>query len=174
MSLTSDDQEVILRSAVLQGCSPHARAVAVKLLVDSRKLPEAFPTLLTAVSTERDAGLRATEVRLLGMTRDARAVALLVSLMHDADAGVRVAAADALGICHSPIWPLDRDAGAHFVEVQSDPPIRVVWTPWRDGLPNAQAGDARGVLEGMMVSAGTREEREAAARALVNWPRQGT
>jgi hypothetical protein len=174
MSLTTDSQEVVLRSAVLQGRAPHARVVAVKLLVDSRKLPGAFPTLLAAVSMEGDAGIRATEARLLGMTRDARAVALLVSLMHDADAGVRVAAADALGICHSPIWPLDRDAGAHFVEVQSDPPIRVVWTPWRDGVPNAQAGDARGALEGMMLSGGTRAEREAAARALVNWPRQGT
>jgi hypothetical protein len=169
LNLTADVRAVVLRSAVRQGRTARERVAAVKWLVEEQSMAEFQPILLDAEPGERDAEVRALETRLLGMCRKSQSIPTLLSLTKDGDANVRAAAADALGIWHSPIWPLEPSEPTG-IRLDTDPPITFpshqITRNW--GIDSQI--EVRPVLEQMMLQGSTSSEREAAARGLVNWP----
>ncbi|MDB5319297.1 MAG: hypothetical protein JWN40_928 [Phycisphaerales bacterium] len=170
LNLAPDVRLVALRSAVRQGRTPRERVAAIKWLVEEQSIVELLPILRGAVADEKDASVRALEARLIGMTCTTRSIPTLLSLAKDGDATVRAAAADALGIWHSPLWPLSRRDRGWPIRLDTDPPITVRWDWLASDPPVEPAIQVRGVLERMMLSGSTTAEREAAARGIANWP----
>ena len=146
--------------------------------------------LREALRDERDPVVKAVELRLVGLYRDAADGEMVFHYLDDSDARGRAAAADALGLIHCPAYPILLSQFSFFPPANvftSDPPIDLgpllAWVmdhgkppPVRDisdclprnviELPAAM----RASLETMMLDGLSSEERMAAARALLAWP----
>lgn len=152
----------------------------------------ALPSLTHAAENERDQSLLAWEIRLIGLCRDPQTAKFLIDRLQDSRPGIRAAAADAVGILRHPsysiyvpdgFWicdPLALDTkpliyvGGIVSAVSSSPGFAFNggWAE-HDLLVDPAIGIEPGVratLEKMMLGGAAPEEREAAARALVDWP----
>ena len=171
MSLTQDQESAALLSAVSQGKDSRSRIAALKFVVEKRPVAMLTPILLASVADEPDIKIRATEARLLGMTHQKQSIPTLLLLTKDHDATVRAAAVDALGIWHAPVWPLAPTDRTSPIRLDTDPSITLpAWATISNPSPVDDPPEVRDVLQRLMVRGETTEEREAAARALVNWP----
>ena len=186
-----DDAErpIVVKMAATRLESSRERIAGLRLLLESD--PEGGLNVLRgALGSERDPALRALLLHLIGLYRDATTADVVRHYLDDPDAGVRAAAADAIGLIHCPAYaaPL-RSQRTGEAALASDPPINVdplikrvlrgpnmpaQW-PTHDEkslpmnvieLPDSM----RQALETMMLQGASSEERTAAARALLRWP----
>ena len=67
-----------------------------------------------------DSQVKAVELRLVGLYRDSADADMVYRCLDDADAGVRAAAADALGLIHCPAYTIHQPA--FFFEFQAHRP----------------------------------------------------
>jgi hypothetical protein len=150
--------------------------------------------LRPAFDAERDPRLRLTTLHVLSLFRDPQLEPLFTSLLSDPDPAIRAGAADAIGILRKPthaievprdFWVIPPLSVAATIPidvrdiVDASPLIPVGQTnvggrqeeydAAREPLIAVNHG-LRDSLEQMMLHAKTRDEREAAARSLVNWP----
>jgi hypothetical protein len=186
----------MLRAGVMQLPDPRDRIRAIcSAMSDPAPL---LAILLDAVSEEPDAAVRETQLHLIGLYRRPESAATLLAMMDDADATVRAAAADALGIVHAPAYPiplspdyLSQARGSRPSSIASCEPLLLIdplvmlsrygnpqppVCKWNDTIaadPVDLPRSARVPLERMMLDGSTAMEREAAARALVRWPPDG-
>jgi hypothetical protein len=166
--------------------TPRQRIAGLKLLVETEPAA-ALPILRGAFDGEGDGEVRMWELRLIGLCRDKEDVDRVSACLSDRDAGVRAAAADALGLIHCPAYAVPQHHDPDIAVLASDPPMDV--EPLFEKLifkgkltPAVQStrplpSDAielpeslRTALETMMLQGATSGERIAAARALVAWP----
>jgi hypothetical protein len=189
----SKEEQIAILEMAIRDFSPKERLAALKLLVEL--YPDASrPILLRSLRTECDPGTRAAELHLISLFRKAEDVDQILDFLDHEDSQVRAAACDALGVIHKPSYPIPladswMSPGCYLV---SDPPIglvplirmiedssqqtssrgaRVALNP--TSLPGGVVVMPFGVretLERLMLSAATSAEREAAARALLEWP----
>ena len=187
-SLDETLRPIILTMAVTRLESPRERIAGLRILLESSPAT-ALAMLREALRDERDPQVKAVELRLVGLYRDATAADMVFHYLDDADAMVRAAAADALGLIHCPAYPiypfrLFRDVNPFT----SDPPIDVgplfAWVmdqgkppPVRNIIDDCLPMNVielpaamRAALETMMLHGPSSEERMAAARALLAWP----
>ena len=132
------------------------------------------------IDQESDPQLRVLAMHVVALAHDPKTAPLFVRLLDDPSPAIRAAAADAIDILRGPglthphsLWK------APPTEIIADPPINVAGMlgisadPYRaaDRLQSVGFEDRiRERLETMMTSGPTSEERQAAARAIVNWP----
>ena len=180
--LTDDQTLATLRAAVMDMPSAEDRMVGVQLLVEDH-VGIAVNVLRQAVAVERDSAVRTVELHLLGIARDADSLPLLTGFLDHPDAATRAAAIDAIGLLRSPAYqvgmgntwgtaptttgqpPVDL---AGLIAVNEESPRR--WPARLSLATRPIKAPLRGWLQEFMCSAVTSDEREAAARALVNWP----
>ena len=153
----------------------------------------AFPGLMRMAALETDAALLAWELRIIGLCRRPESASMLIGRLRDPRPQVRAAAADAVGILRHPGYsvrvPLE-SWNFHGIDeeiaLNSVPPVnvsRIVSTePAKSPFGGFESHDlfddpsinvdpsVRPILQGMMIDGATVEEREAAARTLVDWP----
>lgn len=167
---TEPQKTVIVRSMIRQGPTPRDRFIGLRLLHVAGPRPDPRE-LIDALPHQRNPEVRAALIHLLAVYRDFAHLDVLVPLLDDKSEQVRAAAIDAIAYIREPAFTQDSGiliGGAHL---NTDPPI-----PF-----NAIAGGGNVVIprelrqrfEKSMLHAPTLEEREAAARALLNWPPQG-
>ena len=179
---------IILKMAVTQLESPRERIAGLRILLESSSAT-ALAMLREALRDERDPQVKAVELRLVGLYRDATTADMVFHYLDDADARVRAAAADALGLIHCPAYPIYPfrilwDAN----KFKGDPPIdlgSVLEWVMDQGKPrpDRNINDCLlpmnvielpaamwAALETMMLDGPSSEERMAAARALLAWP----
>jgi hypothetical protein len=168
--MTTNQELIALRSIIRQGNKP-AKSAAIQLLLDTHNR-DVTPVLIDALSHESELEFKVIEIRLLGIYAEPEAASILAALLEDHQAQVRQAAADAVSIFRDaePKPQGGLDYGRAII-VSANPTIVVPWyfkTSKPDNL--AIAYSSRDTLEKLMLAAETASEREAAARALVNWP----
>ena len=174
---------IILKMAVTRLESPRERIAGLRIVIESSPAA-ALAMLREALPNERDPQVKAVELRLVGLHRDATTADMVFHCLDDADATVRAAAADALGLIHCPAYailasnewlgtklyttsdpPIDVDPLLQRVMDQGKPPpLRNI----SDSLPMnviELPAAMRAALETVMLDGPSSEERMAAARA---------
>jgi hypothetical protein len=155
------------------------RADFLRLIVEDH--PKLAELLLTrAVKREDDPGLRCDELRVLGLLRKVELAGLIESFLGDPSAQVRAATIDALGILRAPAYPvrlyeeglLPLNGGE---KIALEPLLRLSASNSQelDISPIDLPASVRDRIEQLMLTGTTSAEREAGARALVNWPPKG-
>ncbi len=100
-----DDAErpIVVKMAATRLDSSRERIAGLRLLLESD--PESGLNVLRgALGSERDTAVRALLRHLIGLYRDATTADVLRHYLDDPDAGVRAAAADAIGLIHCPAY----------------------------------------------------------------------
>ena len=188
----SSERELKVLEAGLRGlASPQGRLTILKPLIE-RHPGHALPILTRTVNGEKDPGVRKWLLLLIGLYRDKDTAELLRRHLRSQDAGVRAAAADALGLLHRPAYriPLSRGylpgedtrlaCGGDGIDLTD----LVAWSHYAGKIPsNVRSTDEaikqdrielpeefRRTIQEMMIQGTTPEERTAAARALSHWP----
>jgi hypothetical protein len=162
-----------LWAVALQGSGTRERLTALQLLAN-RFNDQMGWVLADALSQSAQPAMRIWQLRLFGLYGPAASSALAEKYLDDPNAEVRAAAADAAGLLHG---GLDDSQVTKWVDdpvaTQSDPPVQwslIKWNP-RPGVerrPRLELPQpVRQRLSEMIVSGATTEEREAAARTLV-------
>jgi hypothetical protein len=181
--LSSEDQIIALHTVVMGSGAIRERNAALDLYL--RTFPNSAPADLTAIaSSNTDPAFRVTAIHLLALHHRDDSGPLFLSLLNAPDSAIRTAAADGIDILRgSGIPKPDNSSYATQSphEINSDPPIEVAqflinpvysngaWTSPPLKPVNIDQ-KARALLEMMMTSAQSADEREATARALVHWP----
>jgi hypothetical protein len=171
VNATEPDAACAYRAALTFGDS-RQRLAAVKWVaerVDGGARATALAAIRAAARDERDPDVRALELRLLGLDGDeAAAHAMLADLGH-ADARIRAAAADALGLIAAADDPVDSPA-----RLATDPPITFNRDHWPHGrVPSTQgppplSDAAWHALDRLMLADADPAVRDAAAYALAH------
>ncbi|MDB5319760.1 MAG: hypothetical protein JWN40_1391 [Phycisphaerales bacterium] len=174
-----------LWAVALQGGSQRERLFALQMLAE-RFGDDVGWTLKDALCrSSSDAAMRVWELRLFGLYGPPEAKELAEKYMDDADADVRAAAADAVGMLHGGLEDSQLAMAltwSALVTTRSDPPIH--WSyrsrhgrspgTWFELIPRSKLSEPlRQRLSKMMVNGETTDEREAAARSLVDDPPPG-
>jgi hypothetical protein len=148
-----------------------------------------LPGICHAAHDEKDEQVLAWELRAIGLFRDQTTEVLLLAKLDDPRPGVRAAAIDALGILRRPTYSifsssdftspaevlLDTTPAIDLADVTGPPrdPIHPYSFGSRELMDEpivALGRPIRDRFERMMLEGTSAEEREAAARALVEWP----
>lgn len=186
--LPAEEQITLLRWGILELETPEERLAALKILVESHG-EEALPVLRELIPECRHGELQATLLHVLAFARDPEDLPLMEKWLESPSAAVRAAAADSIGFVHEPAYGFS-DAFGRWggrCRLNTIPPIdfSMVDTQLlskslirglrpRGGAPvpseKEMPAELRGLVETMMLSGETEEERTAAARALVGWP----
>jgi len=169
LAISGDEELAVIRSVVKQGSDWHARVVGLKLLMEGRGA-EASTILADAVRTESDGRVKRLEARLIGLTAGPGSEDLLGKLLCDVDAEAREGAADGMGIWREAAFsPNGHSPFRGPLTIDGDPAIVIPDSAFARPAQQPRAG-TRETLEKMMLSGTSLGEREAAARALLNWP----
>jgi hypothetical protein len=190
--LSPEQASLVLGDAIVHLPDAHDRMVVLKLLVETKGKSgkAAIEGLVRIAERADDPALLAWDLRLIGLCRDPSTESLLTRCLEDPRPQVRAAAADAIGILRHPSYSVGLPDGGYLVEplaLVSTPSIAVgglVSVPEEkyfspsgyvehdllDDPPIAVDRSVRPILQRMMTRGQTPEEREAAARALVDWP----
>lgn len=178
LNLSDSEKLAALRLAIQSHLQLHRdRMRAIEFFI-AQYPKEALDTLHMMVATDSDPDIRALAVHIVSVTNNPENAAEFERLLNDPATAVRAAAADAIDILRGPgITQPEELWTARPPEVLTDPPINVAaFVPVGKSdssspLPRVSFDAAvRQRLEQMMTGGETSEEREAAARALVNWP----
>ncbi len=187
-SLDETLRPIILKMAVTQLESPRERIAGLRVLLESSPAT-ALAMLREGLRDERDPQVKAVELRLVGLYRNATSADMVFQHLDDADARVRAAAADALGLIHCPAYPIfpfrfftNDDAFASDPPIDLRPLLECVMDQGKSPPDSRNIDDClpmnvielpaamRAALETMMLDGPSSEERMAAARALLAWP----
>lgn len=191
VKLSPAEAEAALRNLIVDLPTSEERLTALAMLTDGAG-HAALPSFVHAAKTESDESLLAWELRLIGLCRDPQTADLLISYLKDPRPIVRAAAADAIGILRHPSYSIYVPDGFWICEplaMDTQPPIYVGglaspgpsenFRTFNGGRrehdlisdsPMAVDPSVRKTLEEIMLGGATQDEREAAARTLVDWP----
>lgn len=172
--MSVERRRAALWSAVRYARSSRERLMALRVIIEYET--QSAPAVLDdALGRESDPAMKAWELRLAALYQGPAWAEVVGKYLDDPDSGVRAAAADALGLLYGGLRTGQRRQDGYYLPTTtSDPPI---------GLPRLQvdtpAGDFRTEpppdsmpevwkerLASLMTGAATRDEREAAARAI--------
>lgn len=188
-----EDRNTMAATTIRFGSSKQKTA-GLKLMVEQRNWAS-IKQLQIAAADEHDPAVKALEIRIFGISRDASLGQFLKGFLTDENALIREAAADAVGIwCDQDLpslqenenevdqkpsssdslfdWQAVATISMGSFTIDCDPPITFyVQAPSRTRQPVVPG--MREALEKVMLAGPTSGERQAAARSLVKWPPQG-
>ncbi len=187
--LTDEQARWLLSVALRSLRTPRERMTALGLLAEQVGRAGGAEMQIAA-ERERDPNVLVWELRLIGLCRDPRSEPFLAERLRDSRPRVRAAAADAIGILRHPSYSVLLPDGfwiCDALSLDTAPPIELGHvvgiephdSGWGGGfkehdlsldLPIAVPASVRESLLAMLTAGATADEREAAARALVDWP----
>lgn len=173
INLPRDEELTALQIGVTSSLRTRHDRIATFALFLQHYPIDAINLMEQTISKETDPEFRALAIHIVSITHQKQLAPLFERLLSDASPVVRAAAADGIDILRGP--GLDQ---ANFpwsvghVEIIADPPVIADnLFPNKSLLSPVVFNDScRSILEKMMTGGVTSDEREAAARALVNWP----
>lgn len=181
LKLSETQRTELLVAAGTRTSDRQLRVAALKTIFELYP-KERVELLRRFVASDRHADSLSVAIRLLGLNRDPRDLPRLTRLLEHRSGVVRAAAIDAIGIIRRPAfdygefgcstlsrsgyWALClRDEPLH---IWGDDEVGAAFTRPTDTAVGTAACRAR--IEDLMLRGGSLEEREAAARALLDWP----
>jgi hypothetical protein len=179
-SRLSEGKELLaLQAAATDLPTARQRVEAVKLLVEKHGM-RSLPALIETVGREKDNGVRADELRLIGLIRDPQNVSLFESYLGHSDSQTRSAAMDGLGMIYGMTYPLafNEESWPTYGGLASAPPIdlaNLLLDPAYLQIPKFRRPplETQDLYRRTVRSGQTVAEREAAARAMLPFPPNG-
>ncbi len=176
VDLSDAEKITALQIASTSQWQPHRDRTAAMGLFLIEYRDQALATLHESISNDSDPEFRALAIHITSLIHNPKDADLFERLLSDPAPAVRAAAADAIDILRgpgltqpNPLWTVSPP------EIDVDPAINVSnLIPAEDPLSRPPSvrflEQTRSQLETIMSTAQNADEREAAARALVNWP----
>jgi hypothetical protein len=180
IALSNEQLVEVFRAAVMQLPSGQERLTGLKMLIEEHS-DIGLPILLEAVRRESDFTILEAELRLVGLFGDPSALPTLAEFWDHPEPEIRAAATDGLGIMRTVGKYSNPGPDFHFAfqtETTTSPPVNyrspflklpLASTDDDNDRPPSETELLRPKVEQRIREGKTSVEREAAARALLNW-----